>query len=128
MRKNFFCFSLFKGSVCVGCLFLVAVVYLHQKVLMYVEAYRLSENYRHLNELVDERDYLVYSLSQEVNLASVNQWTEANAFVVAGKERVVALNVQRTRPSHGVFSLASILNRIPGVSAVASPALAENRK
>jgi len=108
-------------------IFFPALFYLHQKIQIHVEAYRLSNNYRHYSELVDRRDNLMYNFSKEVSLAKVNQWASARNFSPVGTRRMIALNtkkddqvVQNNKPS--------LLSRFLRASIPTSVALADDKE
>ncbi|MFA7677130.1 MAG: hypothetical protein WCY34_03055 [Candidatus Omnitrophota bacterium] len=108
-------------------LFIPSLLYLHQKVQIHIEAYRLSHNYFRYNELVDKRDYLRYNFSKEVSLAKVNQWAQLEDFSPVDKERIVALGPK----SQGIKKerrLASLFSRFLRASTSTSSALAENAR
>lgn len=94
-------------------IFLASFLYLHQKVLIFVEAYKLSKNHRIYNELVDKRDYLVYNFTKETSVLKVNQWAEKNKFIPA--EKVLALNLKRVPAQKSQNKLASLVNGLLGI-------------
>jgi len=83
--------------------FYLAVLYLHQRVQIYIEAYNLSRNYKLCKELIDKRDALLYNFYCKVPLERVNQWVESNEFKLVEKERIFAFKVsnkgEKTRES-----------------------------
>jgi len=81
--------------------FIVLFVYLHQKVTVYIEAYRLNKSYRQLDKLVDVRDNLLYSFSKRVSLTDINLWVDANGLKIADSGKVVALNIGNGRKIKG---------------------------
>lgn len=105
-------------------IFFGALLYLHQKVRIYVEAYRLSGNYYRHNELLDKRDYLVYNFSQEVSLAKVNQWAQVQKFTFVDKAKVLALGGKEQKQASG-SKIALLFSRLLKASASASTALAK---
>jgi len=106
-------------------IFLASFFYLHQKVLIYVEAYKLSKNHRIYNELVDKRDYLVYNFTKETSVSKVNQWAEKNKFIPA--EKVLALNLKRTPTHKNRYTFASLVHGLLGIPAGSSTALANEQ-
>ncbi len=108
-------------------IFSSSLIYLHQKVQIYVEAYRLSNNYSYHNELVDKRDYLMYNLAKEVSLAKVNQWARDQNFTPVDKEKVLALNT-RAQEQVQEKAINSILDRFLRASVSTSTALAKERR
>jgi hypothetical protein len=102
-------------------------VYLHQKIGIYVEAYRLSNNRRLYNELVDKKDYLMYNFTKEISIAKVNQWAQNENFTLVSKDQVVAMDL-RGRESVAGKSLAQLLDGFLGASASTSAALANEKQ
>ena len=105
-------------------MFVVSLLYLHQKVLIYVEAYRLNETYQAYNNLVDARDDLLYNFSQKISLEKVNCWVENNGFTLAEGDKMLALHVdspqsnpKERKPKVIASSLAHIF-RLSGISKV----------
>jgi len=92
-------------------LFVAAFVYLHQKVQIHVEAYRLSASYSHYNELLDQRDYLLHTFSRELSLMKINQWAQHEKFTLADKTRIVAFTMNKEQPAR-VNTMASFLGRL----------------
>jgi hypothetical protein len=109
-------------------IFLSILFYLHQKILIYVEAYRLSKTNHVYNELVDKRDYLVYNLNKELSVAKINQWADKNDFTVVGKEKIIALNLRRKPVHTSTYTLASFFSRFLGMPTGSATALAEERE
>ena len=108
-------------------IFASSLLYLHQKVQIYVEAYRLSKHHRYYNELVDKRDHLMYNLCKEVSLAKVNQWAQDQNFTPVDKGKVLALNsTQQIQSQSSTMTL--LLNRFLRASVSASTALAKEKK
>jgi hypothetical protein len=108
-------------------IFTFALIYLHQKIQINVEAYQLTRNYSIYNELVDKRDYMMYNFSREISLPQVNQWAESNNLLPVGKGRLLALNLKQKELSAQNSKLASIFNRFLGISTAASTALAKEK-
>lgn len=112
--------------VLLAVIFLASAFYLHQKIQIYVQAYRLSGSYNDYNELVAKRDYLMYNFAKEISIARVNQWAQNENFQPVSKEKMLALqDVEKQRSREN--TLASLLNRILGASARASTALANEK-
>ena len=109
-------------------IFLPALLYLHQKVQLYVEAYRLSNTFGYHKELVDKRDYLMYNFAKEATLAKVNQWASRKDFTPIDKGRVMALNVRRQAQNVSGNRIALLLNQVLKASTPTSIALAEERR
>ncbi|MFA6281181.1 MAG: hypothetical protein WCY05_01600 [Candidatus Omnitrophota bacterium] len=107
-------------------LFLASLLFLHQKILIYVEAYRLSKNHRLYNELVDKRDYLKYNLTKETSVTKINQWAEKNKFLPA--EKVLALNLRKETPVKSVSKISLALNQLMGISSGSVTALAGEKE
>ena len=108
-------------------IFISSLTYLHQKVQIYVEAYRLNSNHERYNELVDKRDYLMYNFAKEVSLSKVNQWAENERFAPVGKERVIALGFPSKVKAHSSL-LARSLNRFLRTSTPTLTVLAEDSR
>ncbi|MCP4653154.1 MAG: hypothetical protein GY858_07215 [Candidatus Omnitrophica bacterium] len=102
--------SFTKTLILVGVVFISTFAYLHQKVTVFVEAYQLTKNYHTYNDLVDERDYLLYNVSKEVSLPKINQWAKSNDFFFVGEEKVLAMDLREQRiPTLG-SKLASVFS------------------
>ena len=108
-------------------IFLPSLLYLHQKVQIHIEAYRLSNNYYRYNELVDKRDSLMYNLAKEVSLAKVNQWAQVKNFASVGKEQMLALSVKQQKQISR-NKITSLFNRFLRASVSTSAALAKEKK
>ena len=109
-------------------IFLPVLLYLHQKVQLYVEAYRLSNTFNYHKELVDKRDYLMYNFAKEATLVKVNQWASRKDFIPIDKGRVMGLNARRRAQSASDNKLALLLARVLKASAPTSTALAEEKR
>jgi len=107
--------------------FLASLTYLHQKVNIYVEAYRLGSAYDSYNELVDKRDHLLYNFSKEVSIAKVNQWAQDQNFVLVEQEKVLSMNLKSSQPPEN-NKLVLLLDRFLGASVSTSTALAEEKE
>lgn len=75
-------------------LFILSFIYLHQKISLSIEAYRLSSNWKVYNELVAKRDALLYNFCEQVPLDKLNLWAESNSLKLAKKENILALDVR----------------------------------
>ena len=75
-------------------LFIFSLGYLHQKLGLYIEAYKLSGNHKVYNDFVDKRDALMYNLCNKTSLEKVNLWVKNNKFKLAGKEKILAFNIK----------------------------------
>jgi hypothetical protein len=102
--------------------FIASLTFLHQKILIYVEAYKISKNHRLSNELVDKRDYLVYNLTKETSVQKINQWAEKNNFPPT--EKVLALNLRRAEPLKPANKVLSMFTDLLGITTGSSTALA----
>ena len=109
-------------------IFLPILLYLHQKVQLYVEAYRLSNTFSYHKELIDKRDYLMYNFAKEATLAKVNQWASLKDFTPVDKGRVMALNIKRQTQIASENKKISLFNRILRASTPTSTALAEEKR
>ncbi len=105
-------------------IFLFSLGYLHQKIALSVEAYRLTDKYAHFRQLVDKRDVLLYNLCEKTSLEEVNLWAQHNQFEFAAGEKVLALRMD-TEPEaevtpgiNAVAHLAARLFKLPGESEV----------
>lgn len=107
-------------------IFLSSLFFLHQKILIYVEAYKVSKNHRLYNELVDKRDYLIYNLTKETSVSKVNQWAEKNKFLPA--EKVFALNLRKETPVKPASKISLALNNLLGISSGSVTALAGEKE
>jgi len=108
-------------------IFFPLLLYLHQKIQIHIEAYQLSNNYRHYNELVDKRDNLKYCFSKEVSLAKINQWVDASDFSPVSSRQVVVLNTKEDKQI-AKAAKTSLLGRILKASVPASVALADDEE
>ncbi|MBU1112840.1 MAG: hypothetical protein KKH93_03055 [Candidatus Omnitrophica bacterium] len=108
-------------------IFIASLIYLHQKVQIYVQAYRLNSNHERYNELVDKRDYLMYNFAKEVSLSKVNQWAENEFFAPVGKERVIALGFSPRNKAQSSW-IAKSLSRFLKTSAPTLTVLAEDSR
>ncbi|MDD5194354.1 MAG: hypothetical protein PHQ96_01600 [Candidatus Omnitrophica bacterium] len=115
------------SMTCAGFFFLGAFFYLHQKVQIYVEAYRLSRNYQLYNECIDKRDYLMYNFMKEVSLTKLNAWVEKNNFSPIEKQKVLAFNLEKKKVPASKNKFASLLNKAIGFSSSSSTVLAKER-
>lgn len=108
-------------------IFGLSLLYLHQKIQIHVQAYRLSSNYSYYNELVDKKDYLMYNFTKEISLAKVNQWVQEEGFHPVERDMVLALKV---KAEQGINRnrIALFLDRFLGVSTTASAALADEKQ
>ena len=106
-------------------IFLPTLLYLHQKVQIYVQAYQLSNNYRYHNELVDKRDYLMYNFAKEVSLAKVNQWAVGQNFTPVDRNKMYTLNT-KGQEKISDNKIVSLINRFLRVSTATSTALAKD--
>ena len=57
---------------------------------LHVQAYTLTQNYKHYTDLVDRRDVLLYNLSKEISLDKINHWAQVNDFDLSHGEIVLA--------------------------------------
>jgi hypothetical protein len=113
--------------------FILSLIYLHQKIALHIEAYRLSNHYKIYNDLVDKRDALLYNFYKSTSLEKVNLWAESNRFQPPQKERVFAF---RMTPETGAqekdFTISGIIaylnRRLFVLSTKASEALAKEKK
>ena len=108
--------------------FIPALLYLHQKVQLYVEAYRLSNTFNYHKELIDKRDYLMYNFAKEATLAKVNQWASLKDFTQVDKGRVMALNIERQTQVVSNNKIPLLLDRILRASTSTSTALAKEKR
>lgn len=105
-------------------LFLILLSYLHQKVSIFTEAYKLGENYQRYNKLVDRRDDLLYNFSEKVTLEKINCWAESNGFQLAKRDTVLTLNINNNqtslenKESGGKISSFAKIFRLLGISKV----------
>lgn len=109
-------------------IFFFSLMYLHQKVQLYVEAYRLSNIFYCHNELIGKRDYLMYNFAKEATLTKINQWAVQKDFAPIDKNRMIALNKQKQVQGSGNNRISLLLSRIAKASAPASMALAEDKR
>jgi hypothetical protein len=107
-------------------IFASSFFYLHQKILIYVEAYKVSKNYRLCNELIDKRDYLVYNLTKATSVPKINQWAQKNKFTPA--EKVLALNLKKQGKARTENKFMVALSNLLGMPAGSSTALARENE
>jgi len=110
---------------CVLVVFFLTLTYLHQRVLIYVEAYRIEDNYRQYNKFIDVRDEVVYNLSTCVSIDKVNAWAQDNNFHFPDKEKVFVLNREEKQKRGGLQSVTLFINDFFNISAPGSEALAD---
>lgn len=108
-------------------IFLSTLLYLHQKIQIYIEAYRLSRNFCYHNELLDKRDYLLVNFANQVSLNKVNQWVQIQQFTPVEKERIVAFNLKKQEQVHK-GRLLTLLGNFLRTSTPTSTALAEEKR
>jgi hypothetical protein len=109
-------------------IFLPVLFYLHQKVQIYIEGYRLSNTFRYHKELIDKRDYLMYNFAEQATLAKVNQWASLKDFAPVDKERVMALGIKKQAKSSSGSKMVSLLDRVLKASSPTLTALAKERR
>jgi len=109
-------------------IFLPVLLYLHQKVNLYVEAYRLSNTFSYRKELIDKRDYLMYNFSKVATLAKVNQWASVKDFTPVNKDRVMALSIKRRAQIASNSKMSLLLGRILKASEPTLTALAKEKR
>jgi uncharacterized HAD superfamily protein len=102
-------------------------LYLHQKVLICVEAYKLSKNYKTYHQLVSRRDALKYNLAKDVSLVKLNEWVEKNNFSFTKKE-IVALHLENKISVSRKNKISKIFSRFLNIPAKIPPALAEEKE
>ncbi|MFH1519097.1 MAG: hypothetical protein ABIE75_00810 [Candidatus Omnitrophota bacterium] len=109
-------------------IFLPVLIYLHHKVQLYVEAYRLSNSFGYHKELIDKRDYLMYNFANQATLAKVNQWASLKDFTPVDKDRKMALNIKRQAEIVSDNKISLLLDRILRASSPTSTALAKEKR
>jgi hypothetical protein len=109
------------------CIFIPTLFYLHQKVQIHIEAYRLSNTYHCHNELIDRRDYLMYNFSKEISLVKINRWAQNENLTPVDKSKVLALNI-KAKDQTSEKKTVSLLGRLLKASSSASTALAKEGK
>ncbi|MBU1121597.1 MAG: hypothetical protein KKF54_02725 [Candidatus Omnitrophica bacterium] len=112
----------------IGLIFGFSFLYLHQKVGVYVHAYKLSQNSQKYNELIDKKDYLMYNFAKSISLVKVNQWAQDNDFSVVDKQRKLALNLKSEKGPIGESKLAFLYNSFLKFPSASSTALAEENE
>ena len=106
--------------------FIPTFLYLHLKVQMYVEGYRLSNNYSSYNDLLDERDSLMHCFAKEVSLARVNEWAQDQDFSLVDKERIFVLKQAKVVAPRSKVAL--LFSRLLNASSPTSVAMAKEKK
>ncbi|MCM8824167.1 MAG: hypothetical protein NC822_05800 [Candidatus Omnitrophica bacterium] len=81
-----------KKLICIVFLFLISFFYLHQKINIYVEAYKLDDNRKIYNDLVHTLDDIRYHFYKRVSLSKINLWLEKQNFDFAKEKIVLVLN------------------------------------
>lgn len=108
--------------------FLGSFFYLHQKVQAYIQAYKLSQNYRLYTELIDKRDCYAYYLKKKLTFAKVDKWAQENNFSPVDKQRLVVLNVGQSAPlQKPQFSFALAMRRILNNTTTPASVFAKDR-
>jgi len=118
-----------KKIIFVFLVFFTFLLYLHQKVIIYVEAYKLNETYKTYNKLIDTRDILLYNFSKKVSLEKINSWVETNGFKLIEEDKVLALNINNPKNNLNYKKnnkFASSFNRLFSLSSI-SRVLARER-
>ena len=108
-------------------IFSCALVYLHQKVNVYVSACQLSDNYSYYEELAAKRDYLTYVFNKEMSLPKINQWVDKNNFSFNGRSREIAMNLRKDKPKAG-GALAAAFGRVMNIPAAVGTAMAHDNE
>jgi len=108
-------------------IFLPSLFYLHQKVQIYVEAYRLSGNYSYHNQLIDKKDYLMYNFTKEISLAKINQWADEQHFVSVGKDKHLFLTAKKEDVKNN-SKIAVFFDRFLGASTSTAEAFVEEKQ
>ncbi len=108
-------------------IFSASLCYLHQKIQIFVEAYRLSTNYTRYNELVAKRDYLLYNLNKHLTLEKINQWAQNQNYQVVTPDMVLAVRITKEQPAAS-NRFAALLNRFLGASTSSATALAGEKQ
>ncbi len=93
-----------KKIIFIFILFSIMLFNLHQRIQIYVEAYRLNENYKVYRHLVDIRDHLLYNFCQRAPLDKINSWAENNGFVLKHQAVRVALNIEVSPKNNNIVS------------------------
>ncbi len=75
---------------------MAGLVYLNQKIHIYIEAYTLSNNYSSYNESMDKRDFLMNNLAKEISLVTVNEWGRAADYSLVDKEKILVRSIKPT--------------------------------
>lgn len=71
--------------------FITIFVYLHQKIVISVENYRISKNIDEHKRLVDLRDKELRDFFSLVSCDKINEWARENKFVLAKKNSKIVL-------------------------------------
>lgn len=116
--------SFIKAMILTLAVFFTSLLYLHQKVQIYVGAYQLSKNNQRYNELADRRDYLKHEFAGKVSLEKINQWAQANSFLPVDRDRMLALKSKEKAPAVARNQVASLIDRAVKSPVVSASALA----
>jgi hypothetical protein len=109
-------------------IFILAFIYLHQKVLCLVESYKLSNNYQNFKELVDKRDFLMYNFNKEITIAKINQWAQLNDFSPVDKTRIYVMNLNNNKSYVPRNKAVLLLSRLLNIKTEIPKVLAEDKE
>ncbi len=113
--------------ILIAFIFFPSFFFLHQKIQIYVEAYRLSENYNYHNQLIDKKDYLMYTFTKATSLAKVNQWAKAQDFVSVGKDKHFSLATKKESAKSN-NKIATFFSRLLGASTPTAEAFVKKQQ
>ncbi|MCK4916771.1 MAG: hypothetical protein KAI91_05635 [Candidatus Omnitrophica bacterium] len=108
-------------------IFMAGLVYINQKINIYIEAYNLSNNYSCYNESIDKRDFLMHNLAKEISLVKVNEWVRSENYSLVEKENILVRS-NKTIEKIGEDKFAVYLDHFLDISGFNAPALAKEKK
>ncbi len=101
-----------RGIICLIGIFTFLLLYLHQKISLYIEAYRLAKNYKIYNELVAKRDALMYNFYSKTSLEKLNQWAEIHQFIIPEEEKVLAYRIKKAESAYSKAGWMTVLAQV----------------
>jgi len=93
-----------KKTIFMFLIFLAGLMYINQRVNIYIEAYKLNTSCHKCDKLIDVRDALLYNFSKRVSLAKINSWVEANNFHLAQGNQILSLYINNNQNAVGFAS------------------------
>jgi len=109
-----------RASLAVAVVFFGTLLYLHLKICIYLEGYRLSRGYQVNNELASRKDYLLKVFYAQMSLQRLNQWANDNDFTSVERQRLLALDMRKELAVRQESRLSALFNRLAGIQPVSA--------